>query len=206
MPFLFWIKGDKNIMAKTMTKTNSTKDKTTVAQETAQEIVAEPVTIAPVVEVKQPKKYEPNDLIPCRSMYAGCLLFTGDKSKITYEFSNIGDFRYIEYQDLLAAMLVQKKSLFAPYIIIDDEELLDSPHWKQVKAIYDGMYTEKDLINLINLPTSQFSEEYRKIPRGFQKTIATMISGMIADGTFDSMNKIRIIDEVCGTDLAVLFK
>jgi hypothetical protein len=139
-------------------------------------------------------------------MYAGCLLFTGDKSKITYEFSNIGDFRYIEYQDLLAAMLVRKKSLYAPYIIIDDEELLANPHWKQIKDIYDGLYSERDLMNLINLPTSQFNEEFRRLPVGYQKTIATIISGMIAENTFDSMNKIRIVDEVCGTDLVVLLK
>ena len=198
-------------MAKNMSRNNNTKAKeatVTVQAQVVQPVVQEYVqpVVAPVAEVKQPRKYEPNDLIPCRSMYAGCLLFTGDKSKITYEFSNIGDFRYIEYQDLLAAMLVQKKSLFAPYIIIDDEELLESTHWKQVKAIYDGMYTKEDLVDLINLPTVQFNEEYRKLPRGFQKTIATMVSGMVAEGTFDAMNKIRIIDEICGTDLAVLFK
>ena len=199
-------------MAKNMSRNNNNKAAATVQiQENTQKVEAvvqqETQIQASVVEQpKQPRKYEPNDLIPCRSMYAGCLLFTGDKSRITYEFSNIGDFRYIEYQDLLAAMLVQKKSLFAPYIIIDDEELLESPHWKQVKAVYDGMYTKEDLIDLINLPTVQFNEEYRKLPRGFQKTIATMVSGMVANGTFDAMNKIRIIDEVCGTDLAVLFK
>lgn len=195
---------------KTMTKTNTktkvaenTSVKETVKEDKIVESVATPVA---VTEVKQPRKYEPNDLIPCRSMYAGCLLFTGDKTKITYEFSNIGDFRYIEYQDLLAAMLMHKKSLYAPYIIIDDEELLESPHWKQVKEVYDGLYNERDLINLINLPTVQFNEEFRRLPVGYQKTIATIIAGMIADNTFDAMNKIRIVDEVCGTDLAVLFK
>ena len=193
---------------KTMTKTNT---KTKVAENIEEAVIEDKtvesnVTPISVTEVKQPRKYEPNDLIPCRSMYAGCLLFTGDKTKITYEFSNIGDFRYIEYQDLLAAMLMHKKSLYAPFIIIDDEELLENPHWKQVKEVYDGLYNEKDLMNLINLPTVQFNEEFRRLPVGYQKTIATIIAGMIADKTFDAMNKIRIVDEVCGTDLAVLFK
>ena len=106
----------------TKTKTEDTK----VEKDTVKETVA---------EVKKPKKYEPDDLIPCRSMYAGTLLFTGDKTKITYEFSNMGDFRYIEYQDLLSALLVRKKSLFAPYIIIEDEELLENVHWQEVKTM-----------------------------------------------------------------------
>ena len=108
---------------KKATTTSAAKTKaedTKVEKDTVKETVA---------EVKKPKKYEPDDLIPCRSMYAGTLLFTGDKTKITYEFSNMGDFRYIEYQDLLSALLVRKKSLFAPYIIIEDEELLENVHW-----------------------------------------------------------------------------
>lgn len=183
---------------KKATTTSATKTKaedTKVKKDTVKEIVA---------EAKKPKKYEPDDLIPCRSMYAGTLLFTGDKTKITYEFSNMGDFRYIEYQDLLSALLVRKKSLFAPYIIIEDEELLENVHWQEVKKVYDGLYDREDLITLINLPTMHFSEEFRKLPSGFKSTIATMVSEMISEGTFDSMNKIKIIDEECGTDLKLL--
>ena len=68
---------------KKATTTSAAKTKaedTRVEKDTVKETVA---------EVKKPKKYEPDDLIPCRSMYAGTLLFTGDKTKITYEFSNI---------------------------------------------------------------------------------------------------------------------
>lgn len=167
------------------------------------ETTVEPVREA-VVEPKKPRKYEPDDLIPCRSMYAGTLLFTGEKTKITYEFSNMGDFRYVEYQDLLSALLLRKKSLFAPYIVIEDDELLENVHWQEVKAVYDGLYTRQDLINLINLPAPRFAEEFKKLPSGFKSTIATMVSEMITEGTFDSMNKIKVIDEVCGTDLKLI--
>ena len=50
----------------------------------------------------------------------------------------------------------------------------------------------------------RFSEEFRKLPSGFNNTIATMVSEMISEGTFDSMNKIKTIDEECGTDLKLL--
>lgn len=187
-------------------KTNANKDNTVVEKTTVEPVVEPTVDVKEtvVVESKKPKKYEPDDLIPCRSMYAGTLLFTGEKTKITYEFSNMGDFRYIEYQDLLSALLVRKKSIFAPYIIIEDEELLENVHWQEVKKVYDGLYSRQDLINLINLPTSKFDSEFRKLPSGFKNTIATMVSEMITEGTFDSMNKIKIIDEECGTDLKLI--
>lgn len=87
---------------------------------------------------------------------------------------------------------------------IRHEELLENVHWQEVKKVYDGLYDREDLINLINLPTMHFSEEFRKLPSGFKNTIATMVSEMISEGTFDSMNKIKIIDEECGTDLKLL--
>lgn len=187
-------------------KTNANKDNIVVEKTTVEPVVEHTVDVKEtvVVESKKPKKYEPDDLIPCRSMYAGTLLFTGEKTKITYEFSNMGDFRYIEYQDLLSALLVRKKSIFAPYIIIEDEELLENVHWQEVKKVYDGLYSRQDLINLINLPTSKFDSEFRKLPSGFKNTIATMVSEMITEGTFDSMNKIKIIDKECGTDLKLI--
>ena len=187
-------------------KTNANKDNIVVEKTTVEPVVEPTVDVKEtvVVESKKHKKYEPDDLIPCRSMYAGTLLFTGEKTKITYEFSNMGDFRYIEYQDLLSALLVRKKSIFAPYIIIEDEELLENVHWQEVKKVYDGLYSRQDLINLINLPTSKFDSEFRKLPSGFKNTIATMVSEMITEGTFDSMNKIKIIDEECGTDLKLI--
>lgn len=184
------------------TTTTAKTDKTENLEATTS--TTEVNTDTTVSKPKKTRKYEPEDLIPCRSMYAGTLLFTGDKTKITYEFSNMGDFRYIEYQDLLSALLMRKKSIFAPYIIIEDEELLENTHWQEVRKVYDGLYDRQDLINLINLPTARFDSEFRKLPSGFKSTIATMISEMITNGTFDSMNKIKIIDEECGTDLKLI--
>lgn len=155
---------------------------------------------------KTAKKYEPDDLIMCRSMYAGTLLFTGLKSKQTYEFCGIGDTRYIEYQDLQAAMITRKQNLYAPYIIIEDEELLEDVHWKSLRDLYDSMYDESDIEDLLNLPTIRFKEEFKKLPVGFKKTVSLIVSTRVQEGTFDSVNKISIIDELCGTDIKCLIK
>lgn len=166
-------------------------------------------TEKPVVKEKPKKtvkKYEPDDLILCRSMYAGTLLFTGIKTKQTYEFCGIGDTRYVEYQDLQAAMITRRKNLYAPYIIIEDEALLNDLHWKSLKDLYSNMYDESDIDDLLELPTFQFKEEFIKLPLGFKKTVSLIVSSRVQDGTFDSINKISIIDDVCGTDIKCLIK
>lgn len=153
---------------------------------------------------KNIREYKPDEAIPCHSMFAGTYLFSGIKTGMVYEFSNIGDTGWIEYQDLFAALLSRKDSLFAPKIIIDDDELLEGRYWSELKDTYDGMYTREDLINLINMPTTDFAVHFKRLPIGFKNTVSTMVGEMIANGTFDSNNKIKIIDEVCGTDLKLI--
>lgn len=185
------------------------KESTTV--EKSEEVKAETAkdTKASVKKVEKPKsarEYKPDEAILCHSMFAGTLLFTGIKTKMIYEFSNIGDTRWVEYQDLFAALLARKEALFAPDIIIDDEELLEGRYWSELKDIYEGMYTKEDLVALINLSISDFSVHFKRLPIGFKRTIATMVAEMIRNGTFDSMGKIKIIDEECGTDLKLLLE
>lgn len=186
-----------------------TKSKTKNVAVTTDEIESK-TDVEEVVEKKQetPKltsaSYKPEDLILCRSMFAGTLLFTGIKTKMTYEFSNIGDVQYVEFQDLRAAMVTGVKTITAPYIIIEDEILLEDPHWKKIKDLYDNLYSEEDIEKILNLPAPQFKEAFINLPIGFKKTINTLVATRIENGTFDSMNKVRIIDEVCGTDLKLL--
>lgn len=196
----------------TKTTTNTVKKETikeTPVEENivnTEEVVVEEKPVPVEVKPKTPRKFEPSDLIECRSMYAGTLLFTGMKTKITYKFSNIGDMAYIEYQDLRAALLTKKKSLTAPYIIIEDEDLLEEPHWKEIKKIYDGLYDKEDLSRLIDLPATDFKTNFEKLPIGFKNTVKTIVASQIEEGTFDSMNKAKIIDEICGTDLQMMMR
>lgn len=176
--------------------------KTTTAKKTTTEKTTSTEQTKP--RAPKQKKYAQDDLIQCKSIYAGTLLYTGDKTKITYEFSGIGDTRLVEYQDLLAGLVTKKRSLFAPYIIIEDEELLNNEHWKELKAIYDAMYDDNDLYAILAMPTYEFAEKFPSLPFGVRQTIATIAADLIRDGKFDSMNKIKIIDENCGTDLKLL--
>jgi hypothetical protein len=157
----------------------------------------------PVV-AKTPRKYEPNDTIMCHSIFPGTFLFSGPKSKIVYPFEAPGDENPIEYQDLLAAMMSKKKSIMAPYIVVDDEDLLEAIHWKQVKKIYDDMYAAKDLDKLLDMPFQTFKKNFEKLPIGAKKRVMMTISSRVRSGEFSEMNKIRLVDEACSSNIAVL--
>lgn len=154
--------------------------------------------------VKTPKKYEPNDTVMCHSVFPGTFLFSGPKSKIVYPFEAPGDENPVEYQDLLAALMGKKKSVMAPYIVIDDEELLEDVKWKQVKQIYDDMFAIKDMDSFLSMPFGEFEQTFNKLPAGVKKNVMLEISARVRDGRFSEMRKIRLVDEACNSNIAVL--
>lgn len=154
--------------------------------------------------VKPVREYKPNDIIQCHSVFPGRFLFSGPKTKAVYPFEASGDICYVEYQDLLSAMLAKKKSIMAPYIVVDDEDLLDTIHWKQVKKIYDDMYAAKDLDKLLDMPFAAFKKNFEKLPVGAKRRVMMTISSRVRSGEFSEMNKIRLVDEACSSNIAVL--
>jgi hypothetical protein len=159
----------------------------------------------PVV-AKTPRKYEPNDTIMCHSIFPGTFLFSGPKSKIVYPFEAPGDENPIEYQDLLAAMMSKKKSIMAPYIVIDDEELLEDFRWKQVKQVYDSMFAIKNMDRFLEMPYETFEKTFNELPIGVKKNVMLEISARVRDGRFSEMRKIRLVDGACNSNIAVLLQ
>lgn len=158
------------------------------------------------VPAKTPKKYEPTDTIMCHSVFPGRFLFSGPKSKIVYPFEACGDENPVEYQDLLAAMMSKKKSIMAPHIVIDDEELLEDVRWKQVKKIYDSMFAIKNMDKFLAMPFEEFKKSFEKMPIGIKKNVMLEISTRVRSGEFSEMRKIRLVDEACNSNIAVLLQ
>jgi hypothetical protein len=156
--------------------------------------------------VKTARKFAPDDLVLFRSIFPGTFLFTGAKTKVIYTFEAKGDECYVEYQDLLSAMLTKKRALTAPYILIEDEEVLEGVHWQEIKKLYDKLNTLGDVNKLITMPYVEFKKKFEQLPIGAKKNVMLTVSSLIRDGEFDSMNKIELIDKACNSNLAVLLK
>ncbi len=152
-----------------------------------------------VKEKKTDADYRPDEMIPCRSVFAGILVFTGAHTGMSYKFNGMGDRRNIEYQDLKAGLLEQKASMFTPDFIIEDANLIEDEHWYELKEVYENMYDEADIKRVMDLPTRNFEEEFVKLPITAKNTIVTMIATQIENGTFENYNKAKIVDKICGT-------
>ena len=203
-------------MATKLNRTTSTK--TTRATKVAEpkvdveEAVEDAVSSTPEKSVskttrgvtRKKSKYADNDVIVCRSCTAGELLFVGKKTGNLYAFSNYGDRCEIEFADLRAAKLTHSAFVYKPLFIIEDDELLDD--WTDVYETYAGMYTPADFKTFFNLPNDEFRAVLIEMPKGLQDCVKSVARERISTGRLDSLNKIKILDEVLDTDLMLFIE
>ena len=148
---------------------------------------------------KTSKKFAPDDVIECRSVTYGELVLLGFKSKLLYTWANAGDVAYVEYQDLQALQSRKSKFLTEPLFIIEDEDLVKQ--WGNIlQPVYDKI-VEADLEAILQLPVTKLKSRLKSSPEGIKRSIKSLAAAQIISGELDSLNKIKAIDEVLGTDL-----
>lgn len=155
-------------------------------------------------EKNSPKVYKPEDLILCRSVISGILLFSINKTNTSYKWFNDGDTAWVEYQDLLSAMVSRSDYIYEPLFVIEDEELLEDPKWSEVKKLYNSMQSMYDIDSIVSLPARKFRPVFESLPLSIKNTVKSKVAGLIQAGEFDSIGVVKIIDEMCGTDLKLL--
>ena len=193
-------------MAKTTKKEDVNKDvvveETTVEpteEEVEKETVEEKTTNKTSSSKVKTRKFDPTETISCRSVCYGELILEGYKSKILYTWANYGDYADVEYQDLQALQSRKSAFLTKPLFIIEDEELVEQ--WgSMLKPIYEKI-DEADLEQLLKLTPSQLKKKLKVLPEGFKESVKTMAAAKIVSGELDSLNRIKAIDEVLGTEL-----
>ena len=171
------------------------------AVEIAESEVVEEVVKATPKKVNKPK-HDPNELILCRSVRFGELRLIGPKTHMPYSWANEGDFREVEYQDLVSWRALHSPYLFKPMIIIEDEDICEE--WKtDLGELYETLQ-QVDLKGMFKLPQRQFVSQLKKLPDGMKSTVQNMAYSMIQDGTLYDLRIIRAIDEILGTELIMM--
>lgn len=157
-----------------------------------------------VPEVKKPVTFAPDQFITCRSVTAGELIMRGRKTGALYTWAGMDVTCEVEHQDLVAEKANRSNFLYKPRFIIEDEDYLDQPKWSDIKKLYEENKTEiYDLSEIINLPVADFRYKMTRLPEGLRASVRDLVAEGLKNGTFDSIRKVKIVDEVCGSDLMV---
>lgn len=159
-----------------------------------------------VIEVNTKKEYQPYDLIPCESLVNGTLYYLSPKSNQMYEWANNGDVRDVSYEDLLSMKQSHSQILYRPCIMIKDTGLLAEPRWRDIDTLYKGydILSLADAEKIIGLDANSLRKALDKLNPAMRIVICDTATDMIEKGTLDSIQKIKVIDEICGTELYTL--
>ena len=86
--------------------------------------------------------------------------------------------------------------------IEDDEFIAQHP---QLDKIYSSMYSIKDLRDVLtDLAPNTMKKTILSLPDGAKESIKSLASQMISNGTLDSVQKIKILDEIFDTRLMLM--
>lgn len=170
----------------------STKTKEAVKLEPKEKVAVEKT-------VATKKEFKNDDQIPCRSVTNGELLMVGSKSGALYRWADCNYVEYVDYQDLLYATRAHSSYLFKPFFVVMDEDFVSQN--KELDKLYRDMYTFSDISEILDLPASEMKEVIGQLPAGVKEAVKGVAATQIDNGTFDSIKKIRILDEIFGTSM-----
>ena len=151
--------------------------------------------------VKEKRVFTDSDYVLCRSItYGG--LYIGGQSGNMYEFRDYGSECEINYRDLVSLIRKGSDHIFLPRFIILDEDLLDD--FPTVRRAYEVAYTRKDLLEILARPTSQMKAAISELPEATQNVLEKMIGEEIANGSLDSISKVRTLSNLFNSDFNLL--
>lgn len=183
----------------TITKKTTTVPKTTV--EKTEDVVEKVIVTETVEPVKEKKVFTDSDYILCRSVWSGGLNVVSQSGNL-YEFRNYGSECEINYRDLVTMIRRGSQHIFLPRFVILDEDFLED--FPTVKRVYGTMYTMSDLVEILELPVSRMRTEIEKLPKATKDSMRNLIATQIANGTLDSISKVRALTEIFKSDFNLL--
>lgn len=196
-------------MAQTMKKTTTKKVKNETLTNPVEEILTEENVVDTVedneevkIVEKEKRVFKDTDPVRCVSITSGELGMVGAKTSINYRWVGRGDEIDVEYQDLVAAVRLNKKHIFKPFFIISDKEFI--AQFPQVQKVYSSMFTLKDLSDILKLSPEQMRSAILSLPEGAKDSVRNIASSAISNGTLDSIARIKVLDEIFDTKFMLM--
>lgn len=190
-----------------MTEKKTVAKKTTPKKTAAKKVAVEKVETQEVEVVEKAKpvrnkriEIDRNDMIPCRSVTNGTLVYISDRTKARFLWSEYGVVQYIDMGELLDMRASQPKLLNDVMIVIDDEEAVQ---YLGLTEKYESLANIDDLDSFFAKSEAEMKKILPKLPNGIKQSIATHARKLIDEGELGDLNKIRILDEHLKTHLKV---
>lgn len=149
--------------------------------------------------VKKRKELDRHMLVPVASFVVGTLIYKSDRTGAMYVFKEFGAEDEIELFELQAMRSAYPKYLTAPWLVILDDEVVE---YLKLTELYSKIVKPEQLERFLKLKPHKIKSVLENAPKGFKDTVLSKVQILIKDNKFDSLERIRVIEEVMGIELA----
>jgi hypothetical protein len=206
--------GKKTDTKKEVKKTvGAKKTETAVKKEVAEKPIEESKAVQtekpmPVEEAparKKMKQIDRSEMIPCRSVTNGQLTYISTRTGLMTIWNDFGTVEYLEYGELLTMRASQPKFLNKPWIIVEDEEVIDTI--AGLRDMYNKMaLIGNDLDEFFKKSPEEIENIIKDLPNGAKGLLASKARVMVENGTLYDLRVIGIIDKYMRTGLKDFIK
>lgn len=162
---------------------NKTETVTDIIEKNKEVVKKEVKPIKKVIE--KPKN---DELILCRSCVLGELYYKSSKTGQVVIWSDMGAEEYLEFGELITMKSSQSRFLNEPWIMIDDERVIN---YLGLKELYAKINDLDDISDFFKLPLETMGEKLKNYPTGLRKIIGEKAREMVQN---DELYDIRVID------------
>lgn len=149
------------------------------------------------------KKISHDRLVPCRSVVNGGLTYISKRNGYIVRWENFGDTDYISVGELISMLSSNSKFLKTPWIIIDDDEVVE---YLGLNKFYEKIFKPEELDDLFELDVDEFKQKIKDTPKGIRDLIIGVAKDKLKNGEFYDLRKVNIINEELETDLNMLIE
>jgi len=180
--------------------TNTTQE--SVQKTQPKKATAKTNTGAKTTQRKKRVKPDLNELVACRSVVDGGLTYKSKKSGTRVRWDNFGDEEYLEVGELVTMRSSDKKFLYEPWIIVEDDQG-DVIEFLGLKKMYEDMIGIDEIENLFKKSPKKISELLKKTPSGIKETVASKARKAIENGDLYDLRVIGVLEKELGVQLKI---
>lgn len=170
-----------------------------IREEVKSELVSNKPTVDETVVEKLPETpiyrrqdIDKNRLVPVMNVTNGALVYASKRTGAEYHFTNYGDIEYIEVSELLTMRSSAKAFIDEPHLIILDDEVIE---YMGLRKQYNNLSNAQNIDVVFTFTNEEFEEVVNIAPKGIQVLIVSRAKTLYNEGTFDSVQKIRFLNE-----------
>lgn len=163
-----------------------------------EEVVEEKTKVAPKATRQKRAQVDRNELIPCRSLVDGRLIYISNRTRAKFIWDGFGTTQYVEMGELLDMRGSSPKFLQEVSFVVEDEEAVDMLGLTKLYEDIDEIYS---LEELLQHPHTDLKEILPNLPKSIKDSVGTTARKMIKDGSLDSISAIDAIEKSLNIDL-----